>query len=190
MLQETREYLDDQGLVFEGRLAYSRIMAAIKPHIPTIDVITDVERDCALVVDLRAQALGTSGDEDVDKDLNYLVGNLLSVADDGRVQKSLENGYVLCGLRTKRVVEDGGEPKSMSARFISSDPDVVETYANIPAIARAVKTASRANGTLDMTGRRIPELATRRPALAQQAQQQLALALPLPTPQAVPAAGS
>ena len=139
----------------------------------------DVDSQSSLVLDLRRQVLGDSGDDEVDKELNYLTGDLLSVAPKGRLQDRLENGYVLCSLRVKRVIVEGEEPVSKSARFISSDPDIVEQYASQPAIDRAVKTAKRANDVVEMTGRRIPVLASRRPVLVRKGQEQLALAMPL-----------
>lgn len=179
MLPETLQHLDDRGFVRDERIWRVGILELLREQIPTIEDIDAVDAQAALVLNLREQVLGSSDDEEIDKEMNYLVGDLLSVAPEGRMQKALENGYVLCSVRVARALVEGEEPISKSARFISSNPDVVEKYSSMPAIDRAVKATARASKVVEMTGRRIPLLASRRPVLARKAQEQLALAMPL-----------
>ena len=179
MKPDAMQYLEGRGYVRDERIWRQGILEQLRPLIPTVGHVDEVDEAAALVLHLREQVLGSSNDEEIDKELNYLVGDLLSTAPEGRMQKALENGYVLCSVRVERVLVEGADPVSKSARFISSDPDVVEKYSSAPAIDRAVKATARASNVIEMTGRRIPLLASRRPVLARKAQEQLALAMPL-----------
>jgi hypothetical protein len=173
------QYLASVGFVSDDKPARGKILDELQPRIPVVDSVDEVEQKAAVVIRLRADILGSSGDEDIDRELNYLVGDLLSTAPNGRMQKKLENGFWLCATRVEYVPEEGADPVSKSARFMSDNPDVVERYATAAAIDRATKAAVRANLVIEQTGKRIPLLAARRPVLARKAQEQLALAIPL-----------
>jgi hypothetical protein len=176
---DTKQYLASVSFLSDDKPARGKLLDELKARVPVVATVDEVEAKAATVIGLRADILGTSGDEDIDRELNYLVGDLLSTAPAGRLQKALENGYVLCSTRVTRILEEGGEPVSKSARFMSDNPDVIERYSWEPAVSRAVKATERATATVEMTTRRVPLLASRRPVLARKAQEQLALAMPL-----------
>jgi len=96
-----------------------------------------------------------------DEQLIELVKPLLGTGADGRVQKALTNGYLLCGSRARIEVDIEGERKTMpiATRFLSADHDVLERYVLEPRQRRA---ESFLTNTLELTAlveERQPEMA-------------------------------
>ena len=101
-----------------------------------------------------------------------LCGQLIAVGPKGPVQKALENGHVLCAPKVQRVIAEGEAPRRKNGRVLSSDPDVIERHYQVPQMASAIKRAASAREAIDMTVRRVPALAERRPLLLNRSREQ------------------
>ena len=183
MLPETMAHLLEHGFVRDEKVWNPGLVEALRAllteqPIGTIDEIQDRART---VAELRYAILGDGLSDEVNLELDKKIGSLVGSGPKGRVQKALENGYVLCTAPVSRPGEEDGAPtRKARGKFVSSDPDVVELHYEVPLADRAVKGAANLNAGLELSGRRIPALATRHPALARKTQEQLALAIPIP----------
>lgn len=187
MLEQSFQHLEGRGFVREGRVWKDGLIEQLREILVakpvTSTAMEEVAGKAQTVAELRDAVVGSSGDDDVDRDLNAQIGSLLSIRDNGRVQKALENGYVLCTARVPRQIVEGEQPKAKPARFVSSDANVIEQYAQVVLLDRAVKATKNAEARGEMAIRRVPELAGRRPALVRGYHEQLAIALPIPAGQ-------
>jgi hypothetical protein len=87
--------------------------------------LADVDNAETSVGDLIAAVVGASDDQLLD-----LTKVLLAVGIDGRVQKALSNGHVMCSRRKQVIVTVAGEQKkaSVATRFLTADVDVIKEY--------------------------------------------------------------
>jgi hypothetical protein len=99
----------------------------------------------------------------VDEQLIELVKPLLQTGADGRVQKSLTDGYVLCSRRARIDINIEGEHKStnVSTRFLAADHDVLERYVLEPRQRRADSFVTSTLALTELVERRQPEMAPR-----------------------------
>lgn len=184
MLDATIDHLAERGFIRGEKVWTAGIVEQLRAILLDRPVgstdAQEVQEKARTKTDLRLAVLGSSDEDEVDGELDALVGRLLTVGPKGPVQRSFENGYVLCPASLMRQVIEGEPPiKVRGARFATDRADVVETFLETSVREALVRKAASYNEILEMTGRRIPALATRRPVLARRSQEQLALAIPL-----------
>jgi hypothetical protein len=178
MLPETEQHLRDHGFLREDNqvatgLIIDELCGLLTGRI--VDTEAEIRDKAQSIQELRVAVLGDSDDENVQDDLDDRVRALLSASPSGRVQSALENGHVLCSASIERADGDG----KVRVRFVTSDPTLVEMYFQAPLIKRAVSSAATLNSGLELSSRRVPALATKRWALAQQTHEQIAFQIPL-----------
>jgi hypothetical protein len=93
-----------------------------------------------------------------DPDLMALVGQMTRNAADGAVQKALSNGYLVCVAGVKKEIAEGDE-RTFSARFLSSQPDLVQQWAWAPLVRKQEKGLERVGKLMELSSKRIPALA-------------------------------
>lgn len=182
---DTLAFLEQHGYVRDGRVWTAGLIEQLRDlllaqPVETTDAVEITQK--ARTPDELYLAIfpdDSAPTEEVELEVLRYITTLVAASPKGRVQRALENGYVLCTATVPRVMDDGEAPVGKRARFVSENPDVVERYFETPLIDRAVKSATNASDGMEMAGRRIPVLAQRRPTLARKAQEQLALAMPL-----------
>jgi len=155
----------------DGRVDWSNLVKAVKTLL--LDRIVNSEDEIAdkamSVTQIRLEVLGDAHDDDTNAQLNQLVNGVVGIATKGRLQKSLENGYVLCSVRVDKV----------PVRFISGDADLVDRFNTQPQVTSAVRRTEAAYAAINQNTRRVALLTPRKPLLLQKAQEQLATAMPL-----------
>lgn len=108
-----------------------------------------------------------------DPELRALVSQLCSLRATGQVQHSLNgDGRMLCGRRTSVNVPlpDGAMGRhSVTQRFVSSDPEVVEQFLLNQRFGSITRQAKELNKLAVLTSKRIPELAPKLEHLRMQA---------------------
>lgn len=182
MLTETLDHLEGLGFVRDEKVWTAGIVEKLRELLldRTVTAESEIEERAQTKSDLRLVVLGSDGADEIDAELDDLIGRLLQVGPKGAVQRSLGDGLVLCSATIMRQVIDGEPPARLrGARFVTDNPDLAEAYLEIPAIEAATRKTVAANEILELAGRRMPVLATRRPVLARRAQEQLALAIPI-----------
>jgi hypothetical protein len=126
------------------------------------------------VPELRIAVVGSSDNEDVNRELDDLSRQLLP--QDGIVQHQLneiaaimgEDQVVLCAARINRDISNNGAVTGTmrtTGRFVSSDPDIVERHYLAPGADRAVTAMASYRGRVILAGTRVPELAARQDAM-------------------------
>jgi hypothetical protein len=186
MLSGTISHLDSRGYLRASSRANrpaiaDAIIVMLGDRIVESDSLDEIQSKVPTVAEIRDEILGTTGDEDVDRELQTLVTGLLSV--EGLVQQRLadRNGhtgdrFVLCASKVTREI-DGDEGVQRSGRFISANPDVVYRHVYQPSMDKSVNDAERSIRIFDLCVGRIPSLEDRRTALIGTAKQRLALTL-------------
>ena len=182
MLDTTYQYLADRGFARgeakanTNAIADACIATLLERTVQTtgLDEITDRG---LLAAELRDLVLGTPDDEEIEGDLDALITRLTAAT--GPVQNRLENGYVLCSARIQRMFGSNGDTETVTrtARFLSDNPDVIESFWCTPQVDRAVKAAQGAKGRWDLAVKRHPEMDARRRAYLPKVNERLQLAL-------------
>ncbi len=159
-------FLHTSGRVKQGEIA-DKLAERLKTHhiVQTSDD-EHVRQRAATIPELTVFAFGADHE-----DLRYLVAQLTSM--DGKVQQRLNNGYVLCAARVRRVIGDvDGQPvmANFTCRFVTDSVDVLKTYLLDPYLSRTDSYFANMFARLKLAVDRVPAL--------QPHVQQLALALP------------
>jgi hypothetical protein len=139
----------------------------------------EIQERALIVPEIRFRLLGAVDGEDVESELDLLVGQLTS--SDGPVQHKLEDGVVLCSAQVTRKLSNNGETTvtlRRAGRFVTSSPDLVADYFVAPAVERLVRQGQTLKARLELGVRRVPELEGRELAIVTKAHEQLAIALP------------
>lgn len=153
------DVLEARGYVRpDGRLRRSDIAADIATFLLGAHVADDVDSVAERVATLDEICVGLFGESH--PELRSLVVQLSSVAPAGAVQRSLENGHVLCATSVYRIVGqvDGQVTRRFSGRFLSEDPDVVKRYSLAPLISMAERAMVRIRSRAELVARRVPAL--------------------------------
>ena len=183
MLELTFQHLEEHGFVRDNKVWRKGLVEQIRELLLRDPVTTtnpdEINTKARTTPEIRQVILGESGTDEVDRELNTMIGQFLTISTKGYVQKALANGYALCAAKVPRQLIDGEPAKQKWARFVSETPDVVETYAQAVMLDKAVKLTAAANELTVELGRRIPALAARRPTLYRGYHEQLAMALPV-----------
>lgn len=182
MLPETMTHLLEHGFVRDEKVWNPGLVEGLRALLveQPVGTIDEIQEKARTVSELRYALLGDGLAAEVNLELDKKIASLVGSGPKGRVQKALENGYVLCTAPITRPGEEGAVARKQRGKFVSSDPDVVELCFVVPLADRAVKSAANTTAGLELAGRRVPVLATRHPVLARRTQEQLALALPIP----------
>src|SRR5262245_20829275 len=124
MQDETRQYLDGLGFVdpagdvTRGKIAEACATKLLEVANATTE--TDVQEMALLVSELRHQVLGSGPNDEVDHDLDGIVGQLTSPR--GKTQMALTNGYMLCSAPVTRKLGNGDALTiTRRGRFVSAD---------------------------------------------------------------------
>ena len=136
----------------------AKLLAERLEHDHIAGSLDDVATVQATVGQLASDLIGHD-----DPDFIEMLRPLLSAGYNGKVQKALSNGYMLCAGRVKIDININGELKhaSMTTRFLSADPDVLQLYVLEPRIKRAENLAESSIALRDL-------VATRQPGMAEQ----------------------
>jgi hypothetical protein len=181
MQDATRDHLAGQNMLRDGRVDWDSLVEAVRVLLLGQLVATEDEiADKALSIkEIRQAVLSDAGDDETNAQLNQLVTAVVGIGTKGKLQKALENGYVLCTTRMHKVLGEGEPPRSVPVRFISGDADLVDRFNTQPQVTMAVKRTEAAHAAIVQNTRRVALLAPRKPLLLQKAQEQLAMAMPL-----------
>jgi hypothetical protein len=182
MQDATRDYLTRINMVRDGRVYWDSLVEAVRVLLTGERIVADEAEiaDKALSVnEIRAHILGDAEDEETNAQLNQLITACVGIGTKGKVQKALENGYVLCTTRVHRVIEQGEAPRSVPVRFVSGDADLVDRFNTQPQVTTAVKRTEAAHAAILQNTKRVALLAPRKKLLLEKAQEQLAFAMPL-----------
>ena len=171
---QTLEYLDGHGFVKDDRVWRAGIIRQLADALRErpADSLEAADSQALTIPEWRSHVLGDPASETVTQELDMLCGQLLAVGPKGPVQKALENGHVLCAPKVQRVIAEGEAPRRKNGRVLSYDPDVIERHYQVPQMASAIKRAASAREAIDMTVRRVPALAERRPLLLNRSREQ------------------
>lgn len=181
MLDATLAHLSARNYIRDDKVHWAGIIDAVRTTLldSVVEIEAEIEAKAMTVAEIREVVLGSSGDEDVDAELNQKITSTLGITPKGRVQKALENGHVLCSARIHRSAGEGEPPVSTSVRFVSDNPDVVEQFNTHVLVQKAVNATSTAHEAIQMTTKRIVLLAPKKKLLLEAAQNRLAEAMPL-----------
>jgi hypothetical protein len=165
MLTETVQYLEglgfarDGGRIDRGKLI-ERSTALLLERAVDEDSPGAIEQQAMTVAELRNALVGKGPSDEVNGDLNTLIGTL--VGPHGKVQSALEDGHVLCAAPVTRTLTPGeAATVKRSGRFVSSHPDVIERFFWRHQRDKLVRTATRMHESIELAIRRQPELRTR-----------------------------
>jgi hypothetical protein len=183
MQPATRDHLAQQNMLgTDGRINWTDLVTATKELLGDGRVVateTEILDKAMSVNEIRTHVLGDAGDDETNAQLNQLVTAVVGIGTKSRLQKALENGYVLCSTRVQKVVIEGEAPKSVPVRFISGDADLVDQFNTQPQITSAVNRTKSAHAAIEQNTKRVALLAPKKPLLLQTAQARLAEAMPL-----------
>jgi hypothetical protein len=181
MQDAIRDHLARMNMLRDGRVNWNSLVEAVR--VLLADRIVSSEEEIAgnalSVKEIRGEVLGDTGDDELNAELNQLVTNVVGISTKGRLQKALENGYVLCSTRVHKIVTEGGPPTSVPVRFISGDADLVDRFNTQPQVDSAVKRTEAAHAAITQNTKRVALLAPKKTLLLETAQQRLAFAMPL-----------
>jgi hypothetical protein len=144
----------------------------------------EIQAKALIVPELRYRLLGAGVNEDVERELEMLLGPLVSLKPEAKVQDKLENGFVLCAKSVTRKLGNNGEGTitiNRKGRFVTSVPELIEQYFWLPQYERLTRDAEGLNKRLELGTRRQPALNARRQPMISQAHEKLQLELPLQT---------
>jgi hypothetical protein len=181
MQDATRDHLVGQNMLSDGKVNWKDLVEATRVLLLERLVTDEAEipEKALSIKEIREQILGDAGDDETNAQLNQLVTAVTGIGVKGRLQKALENGYVLCTTRIHKVIKQGESPTSVPVRFISGDADLVDRFNTQPQVTTAVKRTEAAHAAIVQNTKRVVLLAPRKPLLLQRAQEQLAMAMPL-----------
>lgn len=133
--------------------------------------------------EIRTAMFGDSYPEHVADELNDTIGVLTRT--NGLVYQMLDSdqGLSLCTTRVKRKIKtaDGGSiVVSKMSRFVSDDPDIVNSYRVDPQVRQLEKKMERVSAIINEDVRRIPALARFVPGLLNRANETMQRELPAP----------
>jgi len=184
MLTETYNHLKDHGYargeeqVDRAKLADACRDLLLEQPVATAED-TEIQDKGLIVSELRFRLLGEAGSEDVERELDAILGPLTGPS--GAVQAKLENGYVLCSAPVTRKLSNNGEGTitlKRAARFVTENADLIERYYWLPAQARIMQAVAGLNHRFELSIRRRPELAVRKPVLVGNVHMQFQLEMP------------
>jgi hypothetical protein len=137
--------------------AYATLLAADLETNHVAADVADIANAETSVGDLIAGVVGLSDDQ-----LLNLTKPLLAVGVDGRVQKALTNGHVLCSRRTRVTTVVAGEQKTVNiaTRFLTADSDVIKEYGFEARRRRLQSVAESAIEFAELVEARNPGMAT------------------------------
>ena len=158
---QTREALREIGCLAEDGLDNGRFAKLLAERLESEHVahsMAEVASVEATIGQLVGLIVGRTDEQLVD-----LARPLLGAGADGRVQKALANGYVLCANRVRIKVDVDGEQKGMSVgtRFLSDDEDVLARYVLGPRQKRADSFVKSTLAITALVGQRQPAMAPR-----------------------------
>jgi hypothetical protein len=160
---DTRSALREIGCLHEdeGELDSTAFIGLLAERLEA-EHIAGTEADVAMVETTVGQ-LVTAVVGRSDEQLVELAKPWLGTGADGRVQKALSNGYVLCGNRAPFVFDIEGEQvsKKIPTRFLSGDPDVIEKYSYGPRQKRMESFAKGVIALTELVEARQPDMAVR-----------------------------
>src|SRR5262245_38640484 len=139
----------------------------------------EIQDKAQIVAELRYTILGEPHNEEVEKELDLLITPLLG--GNGLVQKSLENGYVLCAAQVTRRLDHNGHGSitiRRRGRFVSSNADAIEQHFWNPALSRMSAAIEMVKERIELGTRRQPELEQRRKPMVEKAHEKMQLELP------------
>ena len=176
MLPETTTYLDERGYMRDGKVARDMMIGALVQELRRhpLEQMPDgpIGSEVPTVPELRSTILGEPAEE-VATELDQIVGSLLAVGPKGRVQRALDNGFVLFAPPVQRVEVAGEAPRKRRGRAISDNPDVIYELFEVPQLAGAIKHTETARDACNMAVKRIPALASRQLSLLGRTQEQI-----------------
>jgi hypothetical protein len=186
MLPETLSQLREHGLVRGDQADRVEIADRCREQLLAKPVAAaeeaEIQEKALIVAEMRYTLLGEAANEDVERELDLLITPL--VGGNGLVQKSLENGYVLCAAQVTRKLSRNGEGSitiKRRGRFVTENPDLIEQYFWTPAAARLSSAMETVKDRLELASRRQPLLTARQQPLILKMHEQIALELPLKT---------
>lgn len=185
MLQETLQILTDRGYTqgaFVNRDALASESRAMLLEQPVEgDTLEEIEQKALIITEIRHKIIGDAESEEVEKELDLLFTQVL--ASEGKVQDSLENGYVLCAAQVSRKLEGPQSPIVIRrrGRFVTSNPTQIQTYFWGPAEAKLHKSMATMARHLELAVRRQPLLEPAKPLLVAKAHTEIQLQLPVGT---------
>jgi hypothetical protein len=181
MQDATRDHLARMNMLRDGRVNWNSLVEAVRVLLVGRIVSTEDEiiGNALSVKEMRETVLGDAGDDETNAQLNQLVTSIVGIGKKGRLQKALENGYVLCTTRVHKVIAEGEAPTSVPVRFVSGDADLVDRFNTQPQVTSAVKRTEAAHAAIIQNTKRVALLAPKKTLLLETAQQQLAIAMPL-----------
>jgi len=165
----------------DGRVDWASLVEATRILLLNrrVDNEEEIASKALAIKEIREQVLGSAGDDETNAQLNQLVTSVVGIGTKGKLQKALENGYVLCTTRIHKVLAEGEAPTSVPVRFISGDADLVDRFNTQPQVTAAVHRTEAAHAAIMQNTKRVALLAPRKQLLLQKAQEQLAFAMPL-----------
>jgi hypothetical protein len=178
-------YMKGEERINRDRLGDDIVDLLLQQPVDTADE-TEIARKAKTVAELRhALFNGTAYNEDVEKELDLLIGQL--TAGDGKVQDKLDiagdGKFVLCSKRvTRQVLGENGSPTmtlTRAGKFISFDPDVINRFYYSEAMNRLIGSTKKVRLRMDKAEKRQPLMAAYRPALTQGAHDVVQLELPV-----------
>src|SRR5262245_22556368 len=100
MQQATRDHLTQQNMLGQdGRIKWDDIVRLTKDLLLDGRIVGDeseIATKAMTVKEIRQQVLGETSDDETNAQLNQLITAVVGIGTKGRLQKALENGYVLC----------------------------------------------------------------------------------------------
>jgi hypothetical protein len=162
---DTRSALREIGcLRKEGELDGPAFVRLLAERLEA-DHIAGTEADVAMVETTVGQ-LVTAVVGRSDEQLVELAKPWLGTGADGRVQKALSDGYMLCGNRAPFTFDVEGEQitKKLTTRFLSADLDVIEKYSYAPRQQRMESFAKGVVALTELVEARQPDMADRNQA--------------------------
>lgn len=184
MLPETIEVLREHGYLRGDETDTDKLAGRLNELLVAKPVessdSTEIQEKAVIVAELRYTIFGEATDDEVEQDLDTLLTRLLG--GNGKVQDSLENGYVLCAASVTRKLSHNGDGTitiKRRGRFVSGNADVIEQYYLAPKLKRVSSAASSLRHGLELATRRQPELEARQQKMIEKAHESVQLELPV-----------
>jgi hypothetical protein len=125
---QTRAALAEIGCLSEDKLDTTAMARLLAERLEADHIAVDL--DAVPTVETTAGQLVTALVGVDDEEVVEAAKQLLQTGANGRVQKALTNGYVMCGRRARIDVNIAGEHQTLNVttRFLSGDKDVIQRY--------------------------------------------------------------
>ena len=179
---ETRRQLQQIGCLLDNRVDGTALAKLLAQRLEADHIAAsaaDIDKVERTIGQLVTDLIG-----DPDEEVIEVAKALLSTNANGRVQKALSNGYLLCGRRMKLHVTIKGESRivNVATRFLTAEPDLLKQYVFDARLVRVESYARSMKELSEVVEHRQPGMSTDVGDFLRQLNATWQKELPVPTP--------